>query len=228
MRAMTDTTVTKLCGAFTLLSAVLGLVGVPIAMSIGYPIFADFGDGDTLLALASSWPAPLLFGVLQIALPTLMLGGTLGYFYLLKDGGALVVLGVVLACSGLVFTIAQDGIEVALVDALPRAYAAADAAARPGLLAVGAAGTSAIGVFGRLGIVALIGTLLLALSMWRLRRWRWIAGLYFVVFALTTVANTLATLVAPLAIAFPLGYTLLRVYLLAIGIVMWRWRPNVA
>jgi hypothetical protein len=30
------------------------------------------------------------------------------------------------------------------------------------------------------------------------------------------------------SLAFPLGYTLLRVHLLAIGIVMWRWRPNVA
>jgi len=225
---MADTTVTRLCGAFTLLSAVLGLAGAPIAASIGYPIFADFGDGDTLLAMASNWPTPLLFGLLQITLPTLALAGALGYYYLLKDGGPLVVLGVVLLCSGLVFTIAQDGIEIALIDALPRAYAAADAAARPALLTVGDAGTSALGVFGRLGVIGLIGTLLLALTMWRLRRWRWIAGLYFVVFVLTMAANTLAALVPVLGIAFPLGYSLLRVYMLAIGGVMLRWKPSVA
>jgi hypothetical protein len=95
-------------------------------------------------------------------------------------------------------------------------------------MAVGDAGTSALGVFGRLGVIGLIGTLLLASTMWRLRRWRWIAGLYFVVFALTMVANTLATLVPPLGITFPLGYSLLRVYMLTIGIVMLRWKPSVA
>ena len=221
---MTETTVTKLCGFFTLLSAVLGLAGAPISMSIGYPIFADFGDAETLVAMAASWPAPFLFGLLQIALPTLALAGALGYYYLLRDGGPLVVLGVVLLCSGLVFTIAQDGVEVALVDALPRAYAAATTE-RAALLAAGDVGTSAIGVFGRLGMVGLIGTLLLALSMWRLRRWRWIAGLYFVVFALTMVANTLATMVPQLGITFALGYTLLRVYMLAVGVVMVRWKP---
>ena len=67
---MGKTTTTKVCGVCLLLSGVLGLAAAPIAMSIGYPVFVDFGDGETLSRFAEAAPAPFLFGLLQISLPT--------------------------------------------------------------------------------------------------------------------------------------------------------------
>src|SRR5688500_3351571 len=146
LQAPGSSSVTKICGACLLLSGVLGL-GLPaFGSSIGYPIFVDFGDAATLQHFASIWPLPLWFAVLAAIVPTLTLSSGPGFYYMLKHDGAIVVLGVALLSLGLVFTVAQDGIEVTLVAYLPRAYVAADPTARPALLALGGAGATAMSV----------------------------------------------------------------------------------
>ena len=114
LQAPGSSSVTKICGACLLVSGVLGL-GLPaFGASIGYPIFVDFGDAATLQHFAAVWPLPLWFAVLAAMVPTLTLGSGLGFYHMLKHDGAIVVLGVVLLSLGLVFTVAQDGIEVTL------------------------------------------------------------------------------------------------------------------
>ena len=148
LQAPGSSSATKICGVCLLCSGVLGLGLPPFGSSIGYPIFVDFGDAATLRHFASIWPLPLWFAVLAAMVPTLTLSSGLGFCYMLKDQGAIVVLGVVLLSLGLVFTLAQDGIELTLVASLPQAYAAADPAARPALLAIGDLGATAMNVFG--------------------------------------------------------------------------------
>lgn len=223
---MGDATVTRLCGVCLLLSGVLGLVAAPVAVSIGYPVFADFGDGEALSRLAATAPAPFLFGLLQICLPTLALASSLGFYYLLRSAGAVVVLGVMLNALGLVFTTIQDGIEVTLVYYLPPTYVAANEAARPALLAIGDFGTTAMGVFGRLGIVGYVGLLLISWGMWKLGRSRWIAALYFAVFVLITGANVATTAIPALGVAFPVGFTGLRIWMILAAVLMLRSGPD--
>src|SRR5262245_66628900 len=119
-----DATVTKICGSGLLLSGVLGILSAPIAINVGYPVVVDFGDGETLLRFAAA-PAPLLFGLLQLFLPTLALASPLGFWYVLRSAGSIVLLGVVLNLVGLVFTTIQDAIELTLLLYLPPAYVAA-------------------------------------------------------------------------------------------------------
>jgi hypothetical protein len=221
-----DATVTRICGVFLLLSGALGLVAAPVAMSIGYPVFADFGDGEALSRLAAAAPAPFLFGLLQICLPTFALASSLGFYYLLRSAGAVVVLGVVLNALGLVFTTIQDGIEVTLVHYLPASYVAADEVTQPTALAIGEFGTTAMGVFGRLGIVGYVGLLLISWGMWRLGRWKWIAALYFAVFVLITGASIAATAIPALSVAFPIGFTGLRIWMILAALLMLRSGPD--
>ena len=224
--ASDDAAVTKICGAFLLLSGVLGFAAAPIAMSINYPVFVDFGDGETLSRFAAASPTPFLFGLLQILLPTLALASSVGFYYWLRSSGSVVVLGVVLNSLGLVFTTIQDGIEVTLLHYLPSAYLAADEASRPALLAIGDFGDTAMGVFGRLGIIAYTGLLLINWAIWRLNRWRWIAALYFVVFVLIAIASTAATVVPALGVLFPIAFMLLRVWMISAALIMLRSTPS--
>jgi hypothetical protein len=215
-------TTTRLCGVLTLLSAVLGLAAVPIAIRIGYPLPTDFGDAATLFRIASIQDASLRFGFLQILLPSLALCGAPGYYYLLRGAGSTVPVGVALMCVGWGFTTAQDGIEVALVHALPPAFAAADAASRPALLAVGELGTTALAVFGRLGTIGYFGLLLVNAGLWTTGRWRPLAGLYFIAFAIGIPAGLFFTMVPALGIGMPIFGVLLRIYMAAMGMLMIR------
>ena len=228
---MVDRSAARICGVFFLLSGVLGLVLPPLGMSIGYPIFANFGDEAMLLHFASTWPLPLWFALLQLATPAFALAGVPGFYYVLKRAGSLAVLGVVMACLGMVFTTAQDGIETTLVAYLPRAYAAADAAARPALLAIGNVGTTAMEVFaGRLGIVGYVGLLLVNWAMFKLGgRWRYLAGIGIAAVVFIQIAGILPGISAQLAFAgvgFPVGFILLRVWMIATGVIMIRWKPD--
>jgi hypothetical protein len=213
-----------------LLSGVLGLAAAPIAMRIGYPVFVDFGDGETLSRFAAAAPAPFLFGLLQVSLPTLALVSPLGFHYLLRNAGSTVLLGVVLNSLGLVFTTIQDGIEITLLYYLPRAYVAADEAVRPALLALGDFGGTAMGVFGRLGGVAFVGMVLINLAMWTYGgRWKFVAGLGIAAGAVILTAATLPAVSRELSfleIGFPIGFIALRIWMIAAALIMIRWAPE--
>jgi hypothetical protein len=227
---MVDARATKICGTFLFLSGVLGLALAPVAMRIGYPLFADFGNGEMLLRFASTWPAPLWFDLMQVSVPALMLAAAPGFFYLLRSGGSLVVLGVVLTSLGLVFTTAQDGVELTLVVYLPRAYATADAAARPALLAIGGAGSTAMGVFaGVLGILGFVGLAMINWSMIELGgRLKLMGSVGLAAILIILIAGLPAALSIPFAftnVGFPVGFITLRLWMIVMGVTMFRWRP---
>src|SRR5262245_52646138 len=213
--AMGERTVVRFCGVCQLLAGVLGLAAAPIAMSIGYPMLVDFGDSSVLTQFAAAAPWPFLFALLQISLPTLTLSATPGFYWMLRDRGPGVVLGVALMMAGLVFTTIQDGVEVTLVHYLPAAYASATEAARPALLAIGDFGGTAMDVFGRLGSVAFAGLLLINLAMWTCGgRRRLVAALGIIAGTVILIAAFVPPLfngLAFLAIGFPVGFIALRI-----------------
>jgi hypothetical protein len=224
---MSDSVVAKICGACLGISAVLGLAAGPIAGMVGYPLLVDFGDEATLSSFAAAWPAPFLFCLLQVSLPTLALGSGLGFYHVVRVARPIVVLGVVLWSLGLVFTTVQDGIEVSLAYYLPSAYSQADEAARAALLAIGGVGGTAMDVFGRLGIVAYAGLLLINLAIWR-RGGRWrivaVAGITAViVIGLAAMLAPLSPTLGFLIIGFPIGFIVLRVWMIVMAVAMLRW-----
>jgi hypothetical protein len=200
-------------------------------MRLGYPIFIHYGNGETLSRFAATAPTPFLFGPLQLSLPTLALMSPLGFYYLLRGAGSGVVLGVVLNSLGLVFTTIQDGIEVTLLHYLPSAYASAEIATRPALLAIGDFGETAMNVFGRLGAVAFIGMLLINFAMWAGggRGWKFIAGLGIGANVVILTAATLPAISAQfsfLEIGFPIGFIALRIWMIVTAVIMLRWTPR--
>jgi hypothetical protein len=223
----TDRAVTKICGVFLLMSGVLGLALAPFAMHIGYPIFANFGDASMLLHFAATWPLPLWFALLSSAVPALALSSGLGFYHVLREEGSLVVLAVVLLSFGLMFTVAQDGIELTLVTYLPLAYAAADSTARPALLAIGNVGTAAMSVFaGQLGTIGYVGIFLLNWAMLK-RGWPWtlLAGTGLFAAVAIVIAGTLSAQFPVARAGFPIGFILLRLWMIVMGVIMFRWRP---
>jgi hypothetical protein len=228
--SLSDTTVTRICGTCLLLSGLLGLAAPPIAIGLGLPVFVDFGDGETLSRFAALAPAPFLFALWQVSMPTLAMASSLGFYYLLQESGSAVVLGVVLNSLGLVFTTIQDGIEVTLTHYLPAAYVAAASAERPAPLALGDVGATAMGVFGRLGSVAFLGMMLINLAMWwRGGRWKLLGALGIgadVVILGAVILSALFSQLSIMGIGFPIGFIALRVWMILAAVAMWRWTPE--
>jgi hypothetical protein len=227
---MNDSVVAKICGAFLGLSAVLGLAAGPIAGMIGYPLVVDFADAATLSSFAAAWPAPFLFCLLQLSLPTLALASGLGFYHVVGIARPILVLGVLLWSLGLVLTTAQDAIEVSLAYYLPNAYAQADETTRAALLAIGGVGGTAMNVFGRLGIVAYAGLLLINLAIWRRGgRWKLVAAAGITSVVVIGCAAMLAPLsprLGFLVIGFPIGFILLRIWMIVMAVTMLRWRAD--
>jgi len=68
--------------------------------------------------------------VLALISPVLALPAGAGWYLLAEDRRPLAALGILLWYLGMVFVIAQDALQVAVVTTLPSAYVAADASIR--------------------------------------------------------------------------------------------------
>ena len=186
----------------------------------------DFGDAATLRRFASIWLLPLWLAVLAAIVPTLTLSSGLGFYYMLKDQGAIVVLGVAPPVVAAVFTVAQDGIEF---DA-GRVPSAGVRGRRSGSQ-TRAAGDRRCRCHGheRLrrgsGMVGYVGMLLINCAM--LRRggyWRLIAGAGLLSAVAIIIASTLSPMVPFAQAGFPIGFILLRVWMIVMAVMMIRGR----
>jgi hypothetical protein len=219
-----ELTVTRICGVLLLLSGVFGIAIAPIAISLEYPPFIDFGDAATLTRFAATAPVPVLFDLLQVSLPMTALVSALGFYYLLRDQGATVVLGVALYAFGLVFATIQDGIELSLAVYLPAAYVSAEPTLQPALLTLGDFGATAMDVFGRLGSLAFLGLVLINLAFWKRGR-KVVAVVGIVAASVILVAATLPAISGSLefvGVGFPIGFMGLRVWMIASAVLMLR------
>lgn len=227
---MNDVPALRTAAAFSFLSPLAILAGIPFAASlggVGGPGPIDFGDGALLARLAELGTAPARVDLFALLGPVFALPAAFGWYLLLRPMGRLAQLGVVLWYIGMVFIILQDALQLAFVSTLPAAYAAADITTRAAIEAVGASLGYTIDALAFTGHLPNgFGFLLLSLLMWRSAVIpRWIAGL-------GVVSSTLALGSGVLAFAFPaviwfdigvpIGIMLLLVCIAALGGIMLR------
>jgi len=224
---MGDTSLTKLSGIFSLLSAacIIGAIAIGIASGGQGPQAMDFGDPALLARLHADKNAILLVSLALIG-PALGLGAGLGWYALLRGQRAYALLGILLWYLGMIFIVWQDALELVLVTHLPARYAAADATGQAALLAAGGLLGDAIALFTLLGdLISFFGLLLVGVALWeKAGRWRWLGA----VGILSAVAISLGLVVPALAPLRLLGFILFMVWMIAMGIAMLRWRPDAA
>lgn len=118
---MRDTSLTRLSGIFSLLSAASIIGAIILGMALGGrgPAAMDFGDPALLASLQGAGAKAVLLEILALVGPALALGAGLGWWPALRDRGSYVALGVLLWYLGMIFVIWQDAAELALVLHLP-------------------------------------------------------------------------------------------------------------
>jgi len=216
---------------FSFASPACAFASIPLAISIGVgPAPIDFGDGDTLLRLAALSPKPFWVALLSVLGPTLALPVGVGWYQVLRQHGSYVTTGVLLWYVGMVLIVVQDSIEVALVDYLPSAYAAADAAARPSLLALGAFTGKSDALLALIGdLVSFFGLVLVNVALLQVRgrsRFVGVVGLMSTAVIVTgLIGPFLSPQVGSLAFLRGPGFTLFMLWNMSMGVMLWRWKP---
>jgi len=214
--------VLTIAGVFSLLSAavLIATIALGITMGGGGPMTIDFGDPATLALIGAGGQIGHLLTTMALVAPALALGAGIGWLDLGGRERGEVRAGVLLWYIGTLFIVTQDALELAAVETLPAAYQAATAEARSAVLALGAFATSAIRILTLLGsVVGDLGMLLIAAGLLarndRLRIFGWV-GIGAV---LGRTAGLLIPALAPLRL---LGFALLLVWLVGLGIAMLR------
>jgi hypothetical protein len=220
--------VTKIAALFSFASTLAIWAAITVGIRSGAQARAnriDFGSARQLLDLNAS-SAVLWIEALALAAPVLALGAGYGWYELLKSTGPLVAYGVLLWYCGMIFVIANDILELALVARLPPAFAASAEHERGALLALG----SSMGLTVELlaltgGLVSFFGAALVSIAMLQSSRVpAWIGWLGLVASLLTLLAAPFR-LRAPqdssLGIARLLGYNLFMLWIIATGVAMW-------
>jgi hypothetical protein len=129
----------------------------------------------------------------------------------------------------MVFIIAQDALQVALVATLPPAYAAAEQSVRAALVAFGSSFVNIIDVFSMVGAVSYIGSGILSFAMIRssdFPKWIAILGLLSSALPVLSLCSRLALpRVTWLQLGLPIGVLAFVVlFIPAVGVVMLRWK----
>jgi hypothetical protein len=225
-------TILKISGACAILSALLLLCGVPLAaglQGLGGPGLIAFGDGEVLTRLAAAAPRPIWIDTIALAGPVVALPSGAGWHLLAGRDKPLAVFGTLLWYIGIVFVIAQDAIQLAVVTTLPPAYVAASEIARPAIEAFGATLAYVIEVLASLGIASNVGFPLVCIALLRAATApRWIPLLGIAVSLLALVAR--AAQYAFPQTAWPAAVAVIALLMFvmivgpALGVVMWRWR----
>jgi hypothetical protein len=228
-----ESAVLKIAGAFSLLSALAMLTAIPIAAGLqgfGGPGPINFGSGMVLSQLAATAPRPAWVDTLALLGPVLGLPAGAGW-YLISRQHTLATLGILLWYLGMVFTIMQDAVQIALVVTFPAAYVAADPVIQPALEIVGSSASSLIVIVSRVGAIGWLGCLFVSLSMVKIPRipkWMSYLGIAASAVALVSVyGQALFPKVALFGIGVPVGImTFIVVWVPAIGIVMLNWKND--
>jgi hypothetical protein len=138
---MNDTSTLRIAAAFSFLSPLAIVAGVPFAASlggVGGPGPIDFGDGVRLDRLAELGAAAVRVDLFALLGPVFAVPAVFGWYLLLRPTSrSAAQLGVALWLFGMVFIVMQDALQLALVSTLPAAHAAADIETRAAIEAVG-------------------------------------------------------------------------------------------
>jgi hypothetical protein len=202
---------------FSIASGVVLVITIALGVATGGagPMGIDFGDPAVLAQLAARGGTQHLIEGMALTAPALALGAGLGWLMLAGDR-AIGRLGIVLWYAGMIFVLVQDGIELALVQVLPSAYAD-----NPGAtVIVGTAGSAIIGILTMLGDgISNVGAIILALAILQG------SGRYRVA-ALILLASSSLLLIGVMLPALSVlrlpGFVLFLVWLFAAGIELLR------
>ncbi|KRA83757.1 hypothetical protein ASD76_06990 [Altererythrobacter sp. Root672] len=180
----------------------------------------DFGDPEVLRRLAASGSTGYLIEVLALVAPALGLGAGIGWLHVAgKDRGE-AQMGVLLWYIGTLFIVLQDALEVAAFQTLPAAYLAADAASVPAILANGDLAGNIIAILTVVGtIIGDLGILLIAAAL--MARKDKVSLFAWVGFA-AVAGRVLGLLVPALAPLRMLGFLMLLVWVIGLGLLMLR------
>lgn len=225
--------VIRIAAVSSWLSALSVLLGMPIAAGlrgVGGPGPIDFGSGEVLTQLSMAAPRTIWVDTLALIGPVLALPAGAGWFLILGHQRPLAALGTLLWYLAVVFVIAQDAFQLALVTTLPPAYATASAAIKPAIEAFGGSFAYVITVVAMVGhYLNTTAILILAVAMIRSPRIpKWIAILCFTS-ATIGLLSASAQLILPqfrmLGIGVPVSILLfVLVCIPCLGDVMWRWK----
>jgi hypothetical protein len=226
---LSDNAVIRVAAVFSFLSPLCIFADIPIIASlggVGGPGLIDFGSGNVLRQLHAHEPRTIWVDTLALLGPTLALPIGLGWYLVLQHTSRFAALGTLLWYVGMVFIIAQDAMQLALVSRLPAAYVAADPVSKPAIEAVGGSIGYAIDVLSSVGLVSYAGFLVLSIVILQtpfIPKWVGLLGLLSVV---VSIGTRLLTLVLPrpgyVAIGAPIGVFSFMACIVAIGVVMLR------
>jgi hypothetical protein len=227
---MNDAPLLRIAAVFAFLSPLTIFAGIPFAVTLagaGGPAPIDFGDGAVLARLAVLGSAPARVDSFALLGPIFALPATMGWYVLLRPTGRLAALGVALWYVGMVFIIAQDALQLALVSTLPAAYSAADIVTRVAIEAFGGGLAYAIEVLAFSGHLPNgFGIIVLSLLMFRCTAIpKWLAGLGLVSAVIALGSGVLAFAIPEvplLGIGMPIGIFMVLFWGMGLGVVMWR------
>jgi hypothetical protein len=223
--------VVRLAGLISVLSPLLILLAAPFAARVrgfGGPGPIAFGDEQVLLQLNAMLPAAVWVDTMALIGPTLAFAIGIGWYLILRRTSAFALYGMVLWYVGLVFIVAQDALQLALVSKLPGAYVVANDSAQPAILVFGVTLAYTIEVLANVGIVSYVGAFILYLVTWRTASIpKWIGAVGTLSSGLA-ILSSLLVMVLPqipaLGIGRPIGLLANIVLGIALGIVMLRWK----
>ncbi len=221
---MGDRSLTRLAGIFSLLSAacLIGAMALGISQGGKGPGPIDFGDPHVLADLRAGGKASFILELLALIAPTLSLGAGLGWYPLLRDKGGYVAIGILLWYVGMIFVIWQDAMEFTLATSLPELHAQAEDARAEALLAIGALGGRTIEIFLLLGdVLSFFGILIVCTALLRGTGSMRLIGVCGTASAVLICAGLLFP---PLGLARLIGFLLFLIWMIAMGVVMLRWR----
>ena len=229
---MKDTFITRIAGAFSILSVVAQLAAIGVAFSLGIiPAGTiDLGDAAQLVAANANHAASVLGLSLATLAPAVALPLGLGLYVVLKPAKGYALFGLVMFYVGMTITLVHEVLRVVLFARLPPAYAAAPEAAQPAILVLGDVLTHADAMFSLFSFIVSfgLGFSAFALAILGLRvvpRWLgWIllvpaVGVGLIGFPLLFFG------VAAAGMLIPPGMSLFLVWQMAIGVVLLRWQP---
>lgn len=227
---MNDATVLRIAAVCAFLAPLAIFAGIPYAAGlggVGGPGPIDFGNGALLARLAELGAAPARVDLFALLGPIFALPATMGWYVLLRSEGRLALLGVVMWYVGMIFIIAQDALQLALVATLPAAYAAADITTRVAIEALGGGLGYSIEVLAFSGHWPNgFGLIVLSLLMLRCAAVPgWVAGLNLAAAVIALSSGVLAFLspaLSWLGIGVPIGIFMMLGAGMGLGVVMWR------
>jgi hypothetical protein len=227
---MNDNAILKISALFSFATFASIVAGIPIKAklgAIGGPGPINFADGELLSKLHAAEPATVWVDTAALVGPVLGLGAGIGWYLLLNKHSALALYGTLLWYLGMLFIVAQDAMQLAVVSTLPAEYVAASDASKPAIAAMASVLAYIIEVLASVGVISYVGSLLIGVACLRCSLVpKWLGWLCVVASLVATVSSVLAMLLPPMPL-FGLGRAIgvqlfVMLWIPAMGVLMYR------